>query len=1003
MIPTQKIYSFLISLLLALTPLTSSAQSSLEIEGDQPGIWVNDNLAIGDITVTSKTVDTIQGTFVIKNKSSNSFGDLHAQVALYEPEPTVEPNTVVQDTARLLDRTILPDTITLLPNEEKTIPFVFSPIALPLHTYRLRVQTFTSQGQMLTWDNIPIEFGNSDVQFLTVDSGLVLTSSFPKGVPSLNGVNVDPNSDIRIGYTIHNPTAKSIIATPVLTSYIFDIGGKVAGTTTSDAVSLQPNETKEGEMKIRTMSIPTAYYSMLRLASDSGAPISSIAEFRWVVKGASGKIVFAHLKNLVDTKALLEVGIVGPADRETSVTATLTASILDSNKEVGVVTSNQTLLDSVGMSVLTLDIPLNTALSQPSAHLILKDDAGKVLDEYGVAFTGSSQNTATPSPVEAPKQDKSYAAGRIAIILAILSMGIALVVWIRIRKPVLLVCIAISGALFAGIYHNVRANEGIQVGSVAGTRGGLFAVMTIRQPLHDNQVPYDARSIPVDFTMVYAHCNNRTDNGEFRVLHRRGGGKDALVGSVYYNGDISTLKITSPFAMDGAIPGDEAKYFQELIPLTKFDTVLAGSPCGEHLCPISNSFTGKLAVDSKLKNTTIVFLAYNNRHGEALELTAYYTWANFILPSSDLAIVKTGPSTLEIGKPLRYILTVTNPGPAAASNIVVKDPVPAGLTFNPSASSLVCKLTGQRVTCSIPKLAADATRTFILWFTSGPPTATCTANTISNTASVSSDNPDPIADNNSSTVTTNTTCPVPVTVNLLINGSKTPAPVSVNTPITHSWASTNADTCAATGDWTGSKVVTGSEVTTPITSKTYTYTITCTNTASGRTGTDTASIAVNALAGDANKAPVAVATIGLNGGVGSSTVTVQQGVPVQVTLGAEGSSDPDGWTAATKGVSTGGKCEWNSDLNQGSPTYEQAIQNPPTPASCNISLGSLTFNDAPGSYTYQLLKITDAAGATSNSGAATVIVTDGPTPTPSPILNVAPTTPPNNGGFEETR
>ena len=72
MIPTQKIYSFLISLLLALTPLTSSAQSSLEIEGDQPGIWVNDNLAIGDITVTSKTVDTIQGTFVIKNKSSNT-------------------------------------------------------------------------------------------------------------------------------------------------------------------------------------------------------------------------------------------------------------------------------------------------------------------------------------------------------------------------------------------------------------------------------------------------------------------------------------------------------------------------------------------------------------------------------------------------------------------------------------------------------------------------------------------------------------------------------------------------------------------------------------------------------------------------------------------------------------------------------------------------------------------------------------------------------------------
>jgi uncharacterized repeat protein (TIGR01451 family) len=292
--------------------------------------------------------------------------------------------------------------------------------------------------------------------------------------------------------------------------------------------------------------------------------------------------------------------------------------------------------------------------------------------------------------------------------------------------------------------------------------------------------------------------------------------------------------------------------------------------------------------------------------------------------------------------------------------------------------------------------------------------------TISNTATIVSLE-DPVMTNNSSTATTTFTCPpvtptpipLPVSVNLLINGSETPAPVSINTPITLSWTSTNADTCTATGDWTGTKVATGSESTTPTQIRTYTYTITCTNTASGETGTDTGNIVVNALAGSGNHAPVGVAGIGINGAPASSTVTVQKGTPVQVLLSAEGSSDPDGWTTALTGVSSGGKCEWNSDLNQGAPTFEQTVPNPGSPASCNVNLGTLTFNDTPGTYTYQLLKITDAAGAVSNSGAATVIVTDGPTPTPtpSPSLSASPSPSDNgggngsngSGGFEETR
>ncbi|MEK7162572.1 MAG: hypothetical protein AAB730_01820, partial [Patescibacteria group bacterium] len=68
--------------------------------------------------------------------------------------------------------------------------------------------------------------------------------------------------------------------------------------------------------------------------------------------------------------------------------------------------------------------------------------------------------------------------------------------------------------------------------------------------------------------------------------------------------------------------------------------------------------------------------------------------------------------------------------------------------------------------------------------------------------------------------------------------------------------------------------------------------------------------------------------------------------------------------------------EWNSDLNQGSPTFEQTINNPSSSGECNISLGTKTFNDPAGTYTYQVLKITDNKGAASNIDTVQVEVLD---------------------------
>jgi uncharacterized repeat protein (TIGR01451 family) len=74
------------------------------------------------------------------------------------------------------------------------------------------------------------------------------------------------------------------------------------------------------------------------------------------------------------------------------------------------------------------------------------------------------------------------------------------------------------------------------------------------------------------------------------------------------------------------------------------------------------------------------------------------------------------------------------------------------------------------------------------------------------------------------------------TVDLKINGSDGTISVAYNTAATLSWTSTNATSCYAIGNWSGSKSLSGSESTGNLTSST-TYTITCTG--NGGSASDT--------------------------------------------------------------------------------------------------------------------------------------------------------------------
>ena len=151
-----------------------------------------------------------------------------------------------------------------------------------------------------------------------------------------------------------------------------------------------------------------------------------------------------------------------------------------------------------------------------------------------------------------------------------------------------------------------------------------------------------------------------------------------------------------------------------------------------------------------------------------------------------------------------------------------------------------------------------------------------------------------------------------------------------------------------------------------------------------------------------NQAPVAEAGVRINGSGVTNSAVVIQGQAVQLELIASAdvdgdglaSRDPDGWNTPMRGMSDGGKCEWNTDLDQGPPfSFDQLITNPTNPSACDVSLGSVTFNDAPGTYTYNVFRMSDSTGELSGTSSISITVfPPSATPTPHPSTTPDPET-----------
>ena len=143
-------------------------------------------------------------------------------------------------------------------------------------------------------------------------------------------------------------------------------------------------------------------------------------------------------------------------------------------------------------------------------------------------------------------------------------------------------------------------------------------------------------------------------------------------------------------------------------------------------------------------------------------------------PEADLLINKTGPSTASPGGPIVYAISVTNSGPSIATNVVVTDPLPAGLVFASGncssglqpAVNMNTNTGVNTVSCTFPSITAVSGANNVNMTVNAKLSSTATVGqTLTNMATVSEDQVN--ANSTSSTATT--------TVAATGGGSGTPA------------------------------------------------------------------------------------------------------------------------------------------------------------------------------------------------------------------------------------
>jgi len=578
---------------------------------------------VSNIQVFSVSDSAVTGSFEVQNQSENLIGDLNYQISVMDPAPELKENQIIADTATVHDRKIYTEKISLSPSERKTVVFSYAPPSLPKGEYRLRIRVITSKAIGLGWEDKSIQLGSAKEYVYITPSNIEVGEQ--KTAP-MGGVNVDPKTQIKFHYAAENKTKKAVSGTPTLDIYNLDITGEKITTIKGTDISITPGLTAF-EMTTETPEKPGSYYATITIKKGD-LVISSLSQFRFVVKGNSARIVAAEFYELTNTSAKVQVSMVGPADRENSLEAYVKTYLYDGTKEVANKKSGKIDLTATGAVTGYVNFDLSNRLSDPQAKIQLVDAGDNVLDEYLLKVSGETPKkdfpkldesrvvkSATPIITSPSNRNLWNLIAAIVIMMVIFAATVTYFIWKRSKKVGKLITISVLVTVFfVGlpllkffVPKVVAAPAATYIPtSISAGQGQVYMYdrmvwAYINRPIHNGYEPNRTR-VTFQFDVYMVHCMNATESDRYYIDNLRIGGKHSE--STYLNNydfnSVWQILATNP-AGHRYGRGDSCSGAWVLNPQTNH---------GEYLCPPTANLTGTLNIPVAGDSATLRIRAY---------------------------------------------------------------------------------------------------------------------------------------------------------------------------------------------------------------------------------------------------------------------------------------------------------------------------------------------------------------------------------------------------------
>jgi hypothetical protein len=529
------------------------------ISGEGTAAILVPQVYVDHVEATVAADGTITGSFIASNAGEDLVGDIHYELGILGPAPTLVEDQLTVDTAPVYDYVFSPESFVILPGSTTTIPFSLKPVPLPKGTYRLRVQLATSNDRTMGWEDTTLELGGNHPFALLKDAKLLAESTaYDTGQPRsdwtpFEGPNLAPNQNLALEATVSPQLTAPLTVRPTVRVRRLLIGEPNEQQATTAAVTLQPGQEQKLTVPITAATTPGAYAAILSLETETGQRVSTVAEYRYVVRGLSGSIVtasFVELKTKKDETAAITFTIVGPADRETRAKGTVEVAVLDGQTTVG--SSSDTIDLSANAVTGTATIVLTQDTARPGLRVTLRAEDGTVLDTYEVSFAEVAGSATSDTPTALLKGISPWhwlLAGVGLVILALLVW-----LWRRLahrrsvpptlpppvtptptpspspsppRPPVatklmlLLGTLLTVGAAFSAI--STRAN-GVQYFSYSSASGGApYMNLFVNSPIH-GRAYLPNPNISYKATLSWLACGNALNWGSIKVQSTHGNG-----------------------------------------------------------------------------------------------------------------------------------------------------------------------------------------------------------------------------------------------------------------------------------------------------------------------------------------------------------------------------------------------------------------------------------------------------------------------------------------------